>query len=169
MYPKKKDYTFLIAGIIAVIPVILISAILSFAACKGCTLNVYLQNLNNVISVMSETYYGLTKPGIYRDLANEYTGAFVLCGLVSYAFVAVYIWAGQKNYIRGKEYGTDKYANISAVNNRLKDPDKNNIYHYKYDKYTLLDKFKANIKCEVIKYQKRYDRRKRGVEEYEKL
>lgn len=164
MYPKKKDYTIIIVGIFVGIPaVVLLSAVFSYAACPGCTLSIYLDNLDSIFEILNKSSYGLKNPGIYKELSNEFTGGFVIAGLFIYAFIALYAWAGQKNYIRGKEYGTDKYANVAMVNNRLKDPDKNNIYHYHYEKYDPIEKIKANIKCEVIKQQKRHERRKRGI------
>ncbi|MCM1284503.1 MAG: hypothetical protein NC242_12875 [Roseburia sp.] len=165
MEPKKRDYTMFAAFVIVTVPcVILVMAVLSYGACKDCTLYVYMQNLNTALERLEAVNYGLTNPHIYFELANEYTGKFIFTGFMVLGFVLIYIIAGRRNYIKGREYGTDKYANVNAVNRRLRDPDKKNIFQYKYERYTLLEKAAANLNCYKIKIKKRQERRKKGIE-----
>lgn len=166
MEPKKHDYSMMIASAVIIIPaVILIMTILSYGAGENITLYEYTENLNAAIERLESAKYGIANPLIYFELANEYTGKFVFAGCLIMSFVFIYIIAGKRNYIKGREYGTDKYANVHIVNKRLKDPDKKNIFEYKYEKYTLFEKAAANFKCERIKRQKRKERRKRGISE----
>lgn len=161
MEPKKRDYTMFIASVVVVMPcVIFVMTVLSYGACKGCTFYEYMQNLNAAYEQLEAANYGLANPHIYFELANEYTPEFILIGLIVLGFVFIYIIAGRRNYIKGREYGTDKYANVNAVNRRLKDSDKNNIFQYKYKKYTFLEKVTVNINCYKVKINKRLERRK---------
>lgn len=163
MEPKKTDYSGIIIGMVVIVPVVcVLSAVISFGACKNCNIFIYIANLNAAIEALSEAAFGLANPGIWRELCNEYTLRCILAGLFITGIVVVYIIAGKKNYIRGKEYGTDKYGNVHTINRRLRDPDKANIYQYKYERYTLIERIANNYKCWQIKMDKRRKRRRDG-------
>lgn len=102
--------------------------------------------MNNVIHNLWVNYY------------NQYTIKTILVLLFVYSLFVLYYFAGQKNYMFGKEMGTAKFADPKSINKVLSnknfsEDDPSNIVIYK-TVYPFYMKFFINLKNK-IKYNAR--------------
>lgn len=130
MQPKKKSKFVLIFYLFIMLAIGYFSMLASLAAGKGKVFATWYEDFNTrILPVFKQSGYGITAPLWFRPYLNEYTGKFIVYGLLIASLIILMFWLDRRNYIAGKEFGTARYANPRALTKILASPDNEENLH----------------------------------------